>query len=1141
MNTQHSEKTATTNPPAPAHGFVKIACCIYLALLIYGTLFPIDEWDWAQGDLGEFFTLSLPEHVSKADLVMNIIVYTPLGFLAFLLISNHKSHTATLLWTTLAGFSLSFTLEFLQQFLPLRVTSLSDIFLNTASTFIGALLAYYLNRDAFQTKLEHWQYSYVSDKPYSLLGITSIGLWAAAQLTPFVPSIELSYLRHGVAPIWKTLNNLELFNYAKFTIQALYLSSIAVILRTSLTRNTHSSRLIILFLSTVLILKIPILSRQLSLESILGLIIALSFLLLTYQIPFRKLKFITLLFALAGYAYSTLLAGTLAGINAMNWVPFAQQMNTLVGIGDLIEQIAIFSAISFLIIQGNRNQQFTLLWGSVFVLFFAFGLEWYQQHIPGRYSDITDVVIAIGTWFFCALYPWNTSKKKTLVMQADLPNNSSPQPKSTSKIVYIIPIALIGLITAFFAAPTKVVKGKYKLPEIADLPAAHFPYFKTTHPRLPAPSYDDVISLTDHNKNFFRRHRDLAKRGKLYSRTLIARIFPGEIDIYKLFSDLMALKFSWRGHQQTKPLALAYDWLYEQWTPEQRIQLREKVKSACEYQIKVINKEALSPYNVYLYNSPFQAMVAAALAVHTDIPAAEDKCMRFTHDYWMNRALPVWQQIMGKNGGWHEGGEYVGVGIGQAIYQVPAMWRSATGQDLFKTESGIKGFLDFLIYRTRPDGTHMRWGDSLFFDRKSPDKTALAIEYKHKAAYSLGGCPKPFNPSLEPWGPLTTDVLCDPQSINKMPLARHFDGIGMVMARSDWTSEATYVVFKAGNNYWSHSHLDQGAFTIYKGGPLAIDSGLYGPRYGSDHHMNYSYQSIAHNVITVTDNNDNLLLPDKKDKKKFREIANDGGQRRIGSGWGKSAPMDLTDWLNKKDTYQAGKITKYYADGDFVIAIADLTAAYTNKKSGSDTFRDRTRRVERYWRTFVYDRTNDIILIFDNITAANANFTKRSIFHTINQPYLHNNKVVAQTYYREKYPTQKGGTLEATILFPKQAFINIVGGKNKKFLVQNKNYDENGGIDAYLKKRDKNSPELGAWRVEVIPPLAQQTDYFLTVYNPKLPGEDSNINIEAIESDTEIGSKINGASLSYRIFFSKQQENLRIKFEGSSGRFNIEL
>lgn len=32
-----------------------------------------------------------------------------------------------------------------------------------------------------------------------------------------------------------------------------------------------------------------------------------------------------------------------------------------------------------------------------------------------------------------------------------------------------------------------------------------------------------------------------------------------------------------------------------------------------------------------------------------------------------NRALPVWRQILGTQGEWHEGGEYVGIDIGHAI------------------------------------------------------------------------------------------------------------------------------------------------------------------------------------------------------------------------------------------------------------------------------------------------------------------------------------------------------------------------------------------------------------------------------------------------------------------------------------------
>lgn len=123
---------------------------------------------------------------------------------------------------------------------------------------------------------------------------------------------------------------------------------------------------------------------------------------------------------------------------------------------------------------------------------------------------------------------------------------------------------------------------------------------------------------------------------------------------------------------------------------------------------------------------------------------------------------------------------------------------------MFKTEPGIRGFLDFLVYRHRPDHTHMRWGDGGHFDRWVPEQFALALEYRNRAAYSFFGCPRRLEPTAWPWGPLPDDALCDHGAIQTMPLEKHFDGIGMVIARSDWSEDATYVTFKAGDNYWSH-------------------------------------------------------------------------------------------------------------------------------------------------------------------------------------------------------------------------------------------------------------------------------------------------------------------------------------------------
>jgi hypothetical protein len=208
----------------------------------------------------------------------------------------------------------------------------------------------------------------------------------------------------------------------------------------------------------------------------------------------------------------------------------------------------------------------------------------------------------------------------------------------------------------------------------------------------------------------------------------------------------------------------------------------------------------------------------------------------------------------------------------------------------------------------------------------------------------------------------------------------------MIVARSDWSPGATYVTFKAGDNYWSHMHLDQGAFTIYKGGELAIDSGLYGPTYGSDHHMNYTYQTIAHNLVTVTDPKDTVPAPGKD---KPRPIANDGGQRRIGSGWGvEAAPLDRTEWEAKRDTYHTATMGPLLDQDGLAVAAADITPAYTNAASGSGTFSARTRRVERFWRVFGYDRIDDVVVVFDQVTSTSAPFLKRWLLHTINAPTI---------------------------------------------------------------------------------------------------------------------------------------------------------
>lgn len=682
-------------------------------------------------------------------------------------------------------------------------------------------------------------------------------------------------------------------------------------------------------------------------------------------------------------------------------------------------------------------------------------------------------------------------------------------------------------IIASPASHTEAEAQSYQLPPISNLPPVNLASFKKQHPKLPAPRPADIKKLEQHNPHFFKQHRNKAANGQLYSRILITYIYPEESNLNELYDELITLNFSGRGNKQTKPLALAYDWLYQQWSPEQRLQLRNKLRQACDYQIHIIrDKMQLSPYNVFLYNSPLQALVASALALHKDLPEEDDDCMRFTHDYWKNRVLPVWQQIMGKNGGWHEGGEYVGIGIGQAIYQIPAMWRNATGEDYFQSEPGIKGFLDFLVYRTRPDGTDFRWGDASYFNRHVPDRIPLALEFQYKPAYNLHPSIKP-KPTSWPWGPLTDNKLIDPQASSQLPLTKLFDGIGLIVSRTSWDKNSTYATFKTGDNYWSHSHLDQGSFTIFKGGALAIDSGLYGTGYGSDHHFNYTYQSIAHNLVTISDPEDIRVLPAKSKNSKPREIANDGGQRRVGSGWGLKAPLDLIDWNNQKNIYHTARLTQFIEKENVVVAVADLTPAYTNNLSGKNNFVNRTKRVKKYARIFIHDKNNDLIIIFDQIKTFNPLFRKKWLLHSLNEPTI-NGRFFQLSTSPNPVSGMAGGKLTGQVLLPQNHLIQKIGGKGFEYYIDGKNYDENGRIMKLANKRKNAEP--GHWRIELQAKTVNKDDIFLVALQPLLLDENKPFPVIDTKTDkNRIILTINGKK-KFIINLNENQELVTVDF-----------
>lgn len=1170
--------------------FLPAATLTYAAFIVYGSLVPLDFHYHPLAEAWDQF-LHIPYlHLgigSRADWVANILLYIPLGFLAtgwMTAIARWRGLGASILVFCLCV-TLAIAVEFTQIFFAPRTVSLNDIIAETIGSGIGIAV---------------WLYA--GERLIGLWGEVKQGGRHAAHA--FIALYTFAYLALSLFPYDFLVSSTELMEKlgnsgftayfvsqscggslscsGKLLAEVLVVAPLGMFMgmvaapgtRPSLWRAFVWGALLGVvieglqaFLASGISQGASIFTRGTGMA--LGLVIYILFRKEWLDKYGTRIK-IAVLLALPLYLLFLLTLNGFFGSRLESpWVAYAklQEVHFLPfyyhyftsetqAMYSLLVHAGAYAPIGLAVwIFRNGQRERTSLWlPALAAAVVAIAMETMKLFLSGKKPDPTDGLIAAAaaalTYFIATrLTNWaGTDSLRSGIPMAE-PARLQVPPTELARFhgvklaggLFLGVFALVGWTIAIQPKEHFVDESQLpRLPAAEELPPVILSHFKFSHPRLPSPTAVELVDLPTRSPGYMRELRDRANGGKgdIEAVTLQEMVEPGSVNLNLLHQRLMALKFDWRGHEQGKPLALAYDWLYPRWSELQRAELRGKLVEGCRYLIGVIRDERMSPYNVILYNAPMQGLMACSLAIYGDDPRG-DEIMRFTYELWKNRVLPVWRQVMGQHGGWHEGGEYVGIGIGQAIFQLPNMWRSATGEDLFATEPGIRGFLDFLVYRTRPDGTHFRWGDGAWFDKIVPDAIPLALEYRNAPGYSLRPPGKEPVPAGWPWGPFTDSVLIDPAAFSRLPLTRYFDGIGMLVARSDWSADATYVTFKAGDNYWSHTHLDQGAFTIYKGGELAIDSGLYGPTYGSAHHMNYSYQTIAHNTITVTDPDDTVPAPGKD---KPRPIANDGGQRRVGSGWGvESAPLDRAEWEAKRDIYHTAVMEQIFDRDDVTVAVADITPAYTNERSGNGTFSHRTRRVERFWRTFGYDRRDDVVVVFDQVIATKASFRKRWLLHTIEAP------LVTPEGFSVSVPSQDrvghaGGRLEGKVLLPKEANILPIGGRGFEFFVDDRNYDENGTLQNAIKKLGPSNGEPGAWRIEVSPSQDAPEDLFLVVLLPTAAGEHPTHQVRLLESGKRVGCEIIGPKRTTRWWFEpgRNGTGIEISEAGQERRYQVE-
>lgn len=91
---------------------------------------PFLNWPWNEHN----------DKIGLRDIAINIFGFVPFGFLCFALFYFQRRSTHAMLWTVLAGFAITLTIEVLQYFVPSRGSDVIDLITNTLGTYLGALL-----------------------------------------------------------------------------------------------------------------------------------------------------------------------------------------------------------------------------------------------------------------------------------------------------------------------------------------------------------------------------------------------------------------------------------------------------------------------------------------------------------------------------------------------------------------------------------------------------------------------------------------------------------------------------------------------------------------------------------------------------------------------------------------------------------------------------------------------------------------------------------------------------------------------------------------------------------------------------------------------------------------------------------------
>jgi hypothetical protein len=504
---------------------------------------------------------------------------------------------------------------------------------------------------------------------------------------------------------------------------------------------------------------------------------------------------------------------------------------------------------------------------------------------------------------------------------------------------------------------------------------------------------------------------------------------------------------------------IAYDWIYDALTPEERVRFGDAMGSWLRWytdrpEITLKNGDwhynqtwGPSHLNVMHSRDAITQKLLIAIAI-TGSGSKHEADARAFLDSWNKRVLAECLPAFDRMGGvWSESMGHGGYGPVTVIPYAFHAWRTATGIDLFK-RSKPWGYLAesprWVAYTMMPHNDRTAWiddgdgGRPGAFVRAAPmmrDPLSQHLAERGRdwirERWQRAAC---TDPSIKPAGP------------ESLPLGYLFPGAGHVYARSAWSDpNATWAFFGAGPQFAGHARDDEGHFLISKKGALVSRAGGQG---GNDDDY-YIGGSLVYNLVTIFD-------PDEKFRRD-RANENDGGLvRRVYEGG---------PWPQER-----GHIAAFHHAKTFTYAAADLTKAYSAHKAREVT------------RQLLYLRgAKEFFIVFDRVEAAKSEFARHWFLHVPTEPAVEGRRLswlsLPEADGDRAVASQGRSRAFLHALLPADAGVVVRGGPGKEAWGHPLEPKAQHNHDTPGRKR----PPICPWRIEVADPSKGSRTLFLHV------------------------------------------------------------